>query len=389
MAIPPTSSTFEQSEIGFELRRPSSLSGVELDAYLARGWYRQGQGVFTTYATIGERKLMAAPWIRLDTGDYQLGKNLRRLKSKNDRRLRHEIRPARYDQERVEMFEDFREIFKGDFYNSLESALFCYQSQGRSIFDTYEVVFYRDDELIGFSYFDLGSDSVASILNIYSPEYLEYSLGMYSILLQLEWAQEKGLRYYYPGYAMPENPRFDYKLRIKGVQFLDLQDQGWKPWDQFSLEDCPLYTCRRALYAARQRFQEEGLEWGLVIYFNHSNPCEKLTDDLGLRHFSQPMFLSADFSNQDSGLLVDYDLRSRSYRLLKISYHQHPPYPNDHLEYDPTQVAFPIAFDVADHGILGLITIDEVMWASPDIEQILNALYRDPPQYVPWMALGD
>ncbi|MDF1815238.1 MAG: hypothetical protein P1V20_23765, partial [Verrucomicrobiales bacterium] len=262
--------------LNFELERPSSLSGTELDAYLAAGWYRQGQGLFTTYSTISRKILMAAPWIRVETGKYTLSKNLRRLKNKNDKRLTWHIGKAMVTPHREDMFQHFRTYFKGEFYESLQSALYCYQSRTESIFDSREITFYLDGKMIGFSYFDVGENSIASILNIYSDEYMQYSLGMYSILLQLEWCQQNGKKYYYPGYAMPENPRFNYKLRIGGIEYLDQKAKSWKPWQQFELEKTPLFEYREAMVRARDRFFGLDLGWRIGVYLNHSNPCPLL-----------------------------------------------------------------------------------------------------------------
>ena len=363
----------------FQLDRPESLSGAELDRYLANGWYRQGQGMFSTYSTISRKILMAAPWIRMESDCYTLSKNLRRVKNRNDHRLTHHISKAFFTPHRESMFQEFRLFFKGEFYESLESALFCYKSQPGSIFDTYEITFYLDEKLIGYSYFDVGENSIASILNIYDSGHTKYSLGMYSILLQLEWCQANGKRFYYPGYAMPENPRFDYKLRIGGIQFLDQATQTWQPWNQFRLTDTPLFHYREAMIRARERFFGLGLGWNIGVYLNHSNPCPMLIDQ-GASFLSHPIFLSGDISNDEHPCVVDYDLESRTYRLFRCTCYARPPYPEHETQIE--EILFPVDFDVADFGCIALLTQDELLCQTADLFELYEAIAEQ--QFTEW-----
>ncbi|MDF1751810.1 MAG: hypothetical protein P1U89_03445 [Verrucomicrobiales bacterium] len=365
----------------FELERPTHLSGRELDDYLDAGWYRQGQGLFTTYSTISRKILMAAPWIRVETDKYTLSKNLRRLKSRNDSRLTYHIGKAMVTPYREELFQKFRTYFKGEFYESLSSALYCYRSQPDSIFDSREITFYLDGEMIGFSYFDVGENSIASILNIYSDEHMKYSLGMYAILLQLEWCVENGKKYYYPGYAMPENPRFDYKLRIGGIDFLDQKSRQWKPWNEFQLDETPLYEYREAMVKARDRFFGLDLGWRIGVYLNHSNPCPLLIDQSGAEFLSHPIFLSGDISDETNPLVVDYDLKEKVYRLFRCSAYHRQPYPENYQKHE--DVLFPVDFDCADFGCVALLTLDKLLLKSADLLEIYEEIRLN--EYEPWL----
>ncbi len=372
--------TVPGSTLKFQLERPHSVSGRELDRFLANGWYRQGQGLFTTYSTISRKILMAAPWIRVESEHYQLSRNLRRLKSRNDQRLRVHIGQAMITPYREEMFQRFRKGFKGEFYESLDSALFCYQHQSGSIFDTREITFYLDEKLIGFSYFDVGADSIASILNIYDFNYAKYSLGMYAILLQLDWCRENGIRYYYPGYAMPQNPRFDYKLRIGGIDYFDQFTGTWRPWEDFQLTETPLHRYRQALVRARDAFSRAGLRWRIGCYLNHSNPCPMLIDESGAHFLSHPIFLSGDLSDDFNPMIVDYELETGQYRLTRCTLHPRPPYPDHNIMME--DIVFPVDFDVADFGVVGLITQDYLICESSDLQEIAGEIEKR--SYIEW-----
>ena len=61
-------------------------------------------------------------------------------------------------------------------------------------------------------------------MNFYHPDYKKYSLGKYLMLLKINHAKAMGKEWYYPGYIVPGNRRFDYKLFI-GIEIAEI----WVP----------------------------------------------------------------------------------------------------------------------------------------------------------------
>lgn len=101
-----------------------------------------------------------------------------------------------------------------------------------------------------------GLDSVASVFHFFDYTYARYSPGKYLILLTLEWMKAHGLRWYYPGYVVARNPRFDYKLFLGADQaaafapteerYLDPAyrfdtDNPWIPFQEWMLR-VPAFT---------------------------------------------------------------------------------------------------------------------------------------------------
>jgi len=82
-----------------------------------------------------------------------------------------------------------------------------------NVFDSMEVAIYEGDDLVAFSLFDLGMSSATSISGIYHPAYARFSLGYWTMLLEIAYAQEQKKLHYYPGYVVPGIDKFDYKLR--------------------------------------------------------------------------------------------------------------------------------------------------------------------------------
>ena len=46
----------------------------------------------------------------------------------------------------------------------------------------------------------------------------------------IEWALERGMDYYYPGYVVPGFEEFDYKHRVGELEYLDIRRRAWRPF---------------------------------------------------------------------------------------------------------------------------------------------------------------
>lgn len=85
----------------------------------------------------------------------------------------------------------------------------------------YEVLYYDGDKLIGVDLIDILEEGISSIYFYYDPEYLEYSLGKLSLLLQIKYAKERNKKWIYLGYYVEESPSLSYKSEYK--PYLTLQ----------------------------------------------------------------------------------------------------------------------------------------------------------------------
>ena len=80
------------------------------------------------------------------------------------------------------------------------------------LFDSMIIEIRDSSKLIGAGIFDQGSNAIAGIKNIYHPEYKKYSLGKYLIWLKYQYCLHQNIKWYYPGYFAPANPKFNYKI---------------------------------------------------------------------------------------------------------------------------------------------------------------------------------
>ena len=82
----------------------------------------------------------------------------------------------------------------------------------------------------------MGDDSIASLLGLYEKDYGRYSLGLYTMLLEIEFARRFGKSYYYPGYILDHSSQFDYKLRLGDMEYYTWKND-WLPFKNFSRTD--------------------------------------------------------------------------------------------------------------------------------------------------------
>lgn len=83
-----------------------------------------------------------------------------------------------------------------------------------------EVLYFRDNKLIGVDLIDFVSDGISSIYFFYDPDYASYSLGRFSIYQQILLAQMNKLPYVYLGYYVRECPSLKYKADYEPYEIL-------------------------------------------------------------------------------------------------------------------------------------------------------------------------
>lgn len=295
------------------------LPGEVLDHYLAHGWYRMGQSIFTTHFLSYEQDVFSAIWIRLELPGYRFRKSLRKLLRKNREQYTVDIHPANITAECERLFRKYKKNFPGRLSPSLE--YFLLDDYEEDVFNTWQVSVRRNGKLCAASFFDLGKESAESIVGIYDPDYKEDSLGFFTMVLEMEFCQKMGLRFFYPGYVVPGNPRFDYKLRIgkpAEITYYDLSTLDWQTYTDFSPDHSPLAVMKRSLQALAHRLRASGLDCSVLfnpifeinlIPFIDMHPEETYLD--------YPILLYLSNTQQKNQIqVVVFDPRNASFKLM-------------------------------------------------------------------------
>ncbi len=241
------------------IHHPESVGPAELDRYLRRGWYRIGQAMVTCRFISSEVGMArGVVWTRTKLNGYVPSRSNRKLMRKNARRYRVVEGPLTIDDEHEDLYRRYLEVAPGERASTLAGALLGGDEDDR--FATRELALRdEDDNLVGFSAFDVGHESLQSLMGVYDPERARDSLGYWSLLLEVEHAIARGLRYHYAGYVVTTDGSMDYKLRVGHVEFLHPDRRVWRPWEQLEDVELPADRLERALGEAHRALVEAGV----------------------------------------------------------------------------------------------------------------------------------
>jgi leucyl-tRNA---protein transferase len=213
---------------------PTALSGHELDEYLAKGWFRMGQTIFTTDLLPVNGNIHPVYWLRYVLQKVRYGKKQERLLAIN-KHFSVSLKPFLLSEELEYLYASYLAIIDFDAPPTVES--FLLDGDNNSIYDTQLIEIRDAGRLIAAGIFDNGENSIAGIMNFYDPAYKAKSMGKYLMLLKINYAVAFGKLFYYPGYIAGGFSKFDYKLfpDPAAAEIFDSKQEQWISYDPASL----------------------------------------------------------------------------------------------------------------------------------------------------------
>ena len=299
-----------------EKHYPESVVGKELDDYLARGWYRMGQSIFTTHFLCFGEKLYSALWIRLHLQEFRYRKGQRKLMRRNLQQFTISYGPIDITPEKELLYQRYKRQFRGHIARSLTESLL--DDEDYNTFHTMEVRIHQKGRLVGLSFFDVGKDSAASILGIHDPDYDNHSLGYFTMLLEMDYCLQHGLQFYYPGYVVPGYERFDYKLRIGAVEYLKLASGEWVPYNAPDEPQIPIELMENRLLELQAALNTHSIDNHLFYYPLFEANLFGLFQASYL-DFPVLLQIQSPYPSPQFYYLVVYDVRDDQYKLLRCS----------------------------------------------------------------------
>ncbi len=291
------------------------LTHEELDLYLAEGWFRMGQTIFTTSFLNFNRQFYGAIWLRVILEDFVADKTLNKL-SKLNAAFRVEVKRAAITIENETLFATYRESVPFEASDSLQQLL--NGNTDFNIYDTREINLYDGDKLIAAGFFDMGKDSAAGITSFYDPAYRKHSLGKYMIYQKMLYCKNEGLQYFYPGYFAPGYAAFDYKLEIgrQALEYYEIQSKNWYSINNFEPSDNPITETNEKLKVIENQLEVLNIENKLLNYkYYDANLMSNLQ---GYQLFDYPQFIYCfDFVPEIVNPIIVYDVRDQRYHLIK------------------------------------------------------------------------
>lgn len=300
------------------IHAPDSLSPAELDQYLARGWRPLGQRIYTAdYIQLELGAIYSVVPTRLPLNGHRWRKSQRKLLRRNAEIFTYTVGPARIDAAKERLNSQY--LLEHPTKSSPDLAIHL-EHDGRQIFNTLEINIYHGDKLVAFSFFDRGISSAYSKAGIYDPGYHRYSLGLYTMYLEIDWCLRHGLDFYYPGYISPDIPLFDYKLRMGDMEYWDLQQQGWLPFERFDREaNAPLNILQQHLIGLRDELARNGIACKAYEYIFFEM---RLMDNEGPAYLDHPFFLLLHCPARQRCWIALYNLATGEFECWRTYFRQ-------------------------------------------------------------------
>ncbi len=188
-------------------------------AVIQRGWRRFGRYYFHPIC----KDCDGCKSLRIDVGEFSPTKSQKKATNRN-RDTKIVVQKPTVSSLHIDLYNKFhnfknqkdgwrqRNISRDEYIENFV--------EGAGVFGK-EVLYIKDDKLIGVDLIDILEDGISSIYFFYDPDYSRLSLGTYSLLYQIELAQILELDWIYLGYWVEGCKAFAYKPNFKPQQILD------------------------------------------------------------------------------------------------------------------------------------------------------------------------
>ena len=178
--------------------------------------------------------------VRIDALKFKSSKSQRRVIRKNQH-IRFAYHTPFADEERVELFKKYHK------FKSLQREWKYYDINVYKYYDLYilgyldfgkEISYYDENgKLICVDLVDVTDDGLSSVYCYYDPEYLNLSLGKFSLLNELEIVKKLNLRWIYLGYYVKNCQSLEYKKDFlpqeKLKEYVDFDKEPI--WEEFKI----------------------------------------------------------------------------------------------------------------------------------------------------------
>jgi arginyl-tRNA--protein-N-Asp/Glu arginylyltransferase len=156
--------------------------------------------------------------LRIFVPDFRFSRSQRKNLSRNSD-LRIENRPIIIDDEKLDLFDRHKQRFAEHVPESIYTFLSTSPASVPS--EAFEICVYEGEKLLAVSFYNLGEESVSGIYAMFEPAELKRGLGILTMLLEIQFAQETNRKFYYQGYAYEGPSFYDYKKRFNSLEMYD------------------------------------------------------------------------------------------------------------------------------------------------------------------------
>ena len=194
------------------------VDATQLDGLLEGGWRHFGTQFFRYSLGIHETDIRRVIPLRIRLADFYRSKSQRRVLRQNAD-LDVQIGPVDLTEECNELFHRHKMRFKFGVPDSLHD--FLSHDPANVPCEALQVSVRNQEKLIAASYFDVAERSLSAVYGMFDPNFSSRSLGIFTMLKEIDFAMSNGKEFYYQGYAYEGESFYDYKKRFRATECFD------------------------------------------------------------------------------------------------------------------------------------------------------------------------
>ena len=186
------------------------VRGAAFDDMLTMGDRRVGKAMYRPSCP-GCR---ACETIRVPVDGFQPSRSQRRVWARGQRELQVELCGPSLSADHVALFNRHRLLRNLARREGAMGASGYDAWLVQTCCETVEIRYKRGEQLVAVAITDLGATAASAVYTYFDPEHGDLSPGAYSVLWQIAWARQLGLRHLYLGLYIAGNQHMTYKVRF-------------------------------------------------------------------------------------------------------------------------------------------------------------------------------
>ena len=200
-----------------------ALTPDQLDLLLEEGDQRVGNTLFRTECPM----CSACEPVRVSIPDFAPNRSQRRIFARGEEQLDLEVGRPELSRRKVNLWKRHRRA-RGLLTAHSRLDVTGYEEWlVQSCAQTLEFRYFHEAKLVGVSLLDLGRVSANSAYHYFDPRFSHLSLGVYSVIKEIQWCSELGMQWYYLGLWVEECRALRYKTGF--VPHERLRGGAWWP----------------------------------------------------------------------------------------------------------------------------------------------------------------
>lgn len=209
----------------YEVYSAPGLCGDTYERLMACGFRRSGDLVYRPRC----RHCAECRQIRVLVGSFHRTRSMRRVWRRNQDVSVERAAPQDDIDEKHEIYRRYLDHQHDETMNRSREAFNSFLAGARR--STFEFRYRLGNRLVGVSVTDRCPGGLSSVYMYFDPEFARRSLGVFSVLHEVEVCRAESLPYYYLGYLVNGSATMEYKARFRPFELL-INLQRWVRVDE-------------------------------------------------------------------------------------------------------------------------------------------------------------